>query len=572
MDRHELAKKILVPRNFAVIAVVVLLSIAAIIFEPESGSPDETYRWYSILPPLLAVSLAIATSRVLASLLIAVITGGLLASVPEAPGSPMAWFGGLSQGFQFVTTNLTDSFNLQLIAFVVLSLSMIAVVIIAGGLQGIVQWLARFSKGPRTAQLITAIMGLVIFIDDYANTMIVGTSMRPLTDRFRVSREKLAFLVDATSAPVAGLAVVSTWVGYEVGLFNGAAETLGIEINGYAMLFDALPFRFYCVLMLVFLFVNIISGKDFGPMARAERRCRETGAVAEADAVPLTSPTFSAAVPHETAVITPMTALIPIAALFIFLLGGIWLDGGGGLRLLEDPLSLLRFGAWRDTISASENAVLILAYGAGASLLIAIGCALGFSRIRLPVVGRAVLSGVRSSLLPVTILTLAWSLKSACDALGTGPFLVATVGDAVSPVWFPAIVFVIAALTSFATGTSYGTMAILMPTAVPIAFALEGDTYGLITIITLASILDGSIVGDHCSPISDTTIMSSIASSSDHMHHVRTQLPYSLVVGGLALGCGYIPAGFGLPAWAGMLMATGLIICLFAVLSPNQSS
>ena len=115
-------------------------------------------------------------------------------------------------------------------------------------------------------------------------------------------------------------------------------------------------------------------------------------------------------------------------------------------------------------------------------------------------------------------------------------------------------------------------MAILMPTAVPIAFALEGDTYGLITIITLASILDGSIVGDHCSPISDTTIMSSIASSSDHMHHVRTQLPYSLVVGGLALGCGYIPAGLGLPAWAGMLMATGLIVLLFAVLSPNQSS
>jgi len=171
----------------------------------------------------------------------------------------------------------------------------------------------------------------------------------------------------------------------------------------------------------------------------------------------------------------------------------------------------------------------------------------------------------------MAILTLAWSLKRACDILGTGPFLVAAVGDSIDPAVFPAIVFVIAGLTSFSTGTSFGTMAILIPIAVPVAFALEGDVYGPITIITLASILDGSIFGDHCSPISDTTIMSSIASSADHLHHVRTQLPYSLGVGVLALVCGYIPAGFGVAPWIGFMVGVALIVGGFLCLPAYRS-
>jgi len=553
VDQNVLKKTALV--------TLVAIAIGAIALWADSWLPADAGvgPWYSVLPPLLAVSLAIVTGRIFLSLVLSVLIGGLLTTVPATPDSLRAWAGGIDRSFGFVGSVVGDTFNQQLLIFVALVLMMVAVVIVAGGLHGIVRWLSRFARGPRSAQFVTFLMGFVVFIDDYANTMIVGSSMRPITDAFRVSREKLAFLVDATSAPVAGLAVISTWVGYEVGLFDEAAQSLGFDKTGYGMLFDALVFRFYCVLMLVFVAVNILSGRDYGPMNRAELRTRSTGAVSESDAVPMTSETFSRADPSGDAEIRAATGLIPIASLFGILIGGIWLDGGGWQVLREGPGRVFSFTTWREVISASENSVKILAYGAGVALVIAIACAKRLAGLANGVIREAMVSGARSALLPIMILTLAWSLKAACDALDTGGFLVAAVGDSVSPAFFPAIVFVIAGLTSFATGTSYGTMAILMPTAVPIAYALEGDTYGLITIITLASILDGSIVGDHCSPISDTTIMSSIASSSDHMHHVRTQLPYSLSVAALALVCGYIPAGLGAPSWAGFLVAVSLI-------------
>ncbi len=560
--------RILRPKNVATFAVVVAICATAYIFRPEG----EAYRWYSLVPPLLAVSLAIVTGRIFVSLLVAVLTGGLLSTVPADPLSITAWARGIDMSFGFMSFPLSDSFNQQLLVFVLFVLMMISIVVSAGGLHGIVLWLSRFAKGPRSAQLVTYLMGLAIFIDDYANTMIVGTAMRSVTDGYRVSREKLAFIVDSTSAPVAGLAVISTWVGYEVGLFGEAAVSLGIDSNGYAMLFDALFFRFYCVLMLVFVAVNIFTGKDFGPMRRAEDRTRKTGAVAAPDAVPMTSETFSSAQPHSGAIVRARTGLIPIASLFVILLGGIWLDGGGGALLAESFMAPFSFTNWREVISASENSVKLLAYGAGVSALIAVFLARRVAGLDRETIRDAAFSGARGALLPMAILTLAWSLKAACDALGTGPFLVAAVGDSIPPAIFPAIVFVIAALTSFATGTSYGTMAILMPTAVPVAFALEGGIYGPITIITLASILDGSIVGDHCSPISDTTIMSSIASSADHLHHVGTQLPYSLTVAVLALVCGYIPAGLGVPSWIGFTVAIALIAGGFFFLPASYAS
>jgi len=191
--------------------------------------------------------------------------------------------------------------------------------------------------------------------------------------------------------------------------------------------------------------------------------------------------------------------------------------------------------------------------------------------VNVSVIGKATLMGIRSSILPISILVLAWSLKGACDALGTGTFLAATIGGVVSPLLFPAIIFIVAGLTAFSTGTSWGTMAILIPTAVPVAFQLDGGSYGLVTIISLAAVLDGAILGDHCSPISDTTIMSSIASDCDHMHHVNTQLPYSLTVGVLALVCGYIPAALGFPPWLGILIAGLAIAAMFYLLKPKAS-
>jgi Na+/H+ antiporter NhaC len=525
--------------------------------------------WYSVVPPLLAVTLALVTRRLLPSLVAAVVVGGLLAHAAAAPAQPAAWGQGALAPLRYAWGAVSDPVNLQILVFVVLVLAMVSVVIVAGGVHALVGVLARHARGPRSTQVVTALMGVAIFIDDYANTMIVGASMRPLTDRNGVSREKLAFLVDATSAPIAGLAVISTWIGYEVGLFGTAAETLGIPRDGYSLFFDALPYRFYCLLALVFVLVNAASGRDFGPMARAERRAREERKPAADDARPLTSSTHAAIGADGRARPRLLTALLPVAVLFSVLLGGLWRDGGGLTRPLGD---VLRPGAWREVIAAAENNILLLMVAAGAGLLTA--CLLAGTAARLPgsTIGRTVLGGARASLLPLVILVLAWSLKAACDALGTGAFLAGAVSGVVSPGWFPAVLFGVAAVTAFATGTSWGTMAILIPTATPVALHLDGGSYGLVTMISLAAVLDGAIFGDHCSPISDTTLMSSISSSCDHLHHVRTQLPYALVVGACALGAGYLPAAAGLPpAWGLVLGSLAIVAVLFGVGRPQRA-
>jgi Na+/H+ antiporter NhaC len=423
---------------------------------------------------------------------------------------------------------------------------MIELIIASGGFNGIILWLLKFIKGKKSAQAQTAVLGILCFIDDYANAIIVGSMMRPVTDRFRVSREKLAFIVDATSAPITGLAVVSTWIATEVGLFAGVSQQLGFDKTGYSMFFDALSFRFYCLFMIMFVFVNIISGRDFGPMAKAQLP------PADGDNAGVSLKVKGRAV----------NALVPLGGFLAFHFTGLWFDGGGRAELAAGG-SLASWSYWQEVIGNSQNSTVVLACSALFGVLLALLCGLMSRSLRADAILRSFYSGIKRSVIPTCILLLAWSLKGCCDALYTGEFLTTILAGRVSPYVFPAILFLVASVTSFATGTSWGTMAILIPTAIPIAFALDGDTYGLTTMISLGAVLDGSIFGDHCSPISDTTIISSVSSSCDLIQHVRTQLPYSLFVAGLALACGYLPGAFGL-AWGwSVLLALSAMIGLF---------
>ena len=515
--------------------------------------------WYSIVPPLFAVTSAIATHRLLVSLGLSVVVGIVLSSIRNVSDSVWNWFPSVYSQTASVATSVVNSFSLFIILFIVLILSTISVVIVSGGIQGIIRWLSRFAKGARSTQFVTVLMGFAVFIDDYANTMIVGSAMRPATDQKRISREKLAYLVDSTTAPIAGLAVVSTWIGYEVGLFNEVANSLSIQQDGYSMFFDAIGFRFYCLMTIIFVLANALSGIDFGAMRKAEIRVRETGAVIGEDAKLMSSRAFTTLKSASSASVHPLSAVIPIGSLLGVMLIGFWIDGGGKGFVLSPS-------AWREALSNANN-LKILAIASGSGFLLSLFCAKLVSRISFSEIGCAVISGLKGSLLPTAVLVLAWSLKAVCDQLSTGDFLGATVEGMVSPLWFPALLFIVASLTSFATGTSWGTMAILIPTAIPIAYALDGDSYGLTTVISLGAVLDGSIFGDHCSPISDTTIMSSIASECDPIHHVRTQLPYSLTVAGLALICGYIPAALGVSSFVGIGAAGVLIVLLFYVVS-----
>lgn len=518
--------------------------------------------WYSILPPLLAIFLALITRRIVLSLLIGIIIGGLLSSIYYN----VSWTSGLIAGPTFIFDSITDSWNLQVIIFLVLVLAMIAIIIVSGGLQGIIAWLAPYAKDRRSSQLVTAIMGILIFIDDYANTMIVGSAMRPITDKYNVSREKLAFLVDSTSAPVSGLAFISTWIGYEVGQFGKVAQTTGLDRDGYSIFFDIFAFRFYCILMLIFVFINILSRKEFGPMAIAERRAEETGQVSAPDANPMTSSGFAEAKTADEAHISAWTATIPILALFGYLIIGLWIDGGGLAVLAENPFAWFSFTAWREVISGSENNITVLVQGSIFGIVLAILCSLFISRVGIKTIAKAFFHGMKAARIPIVILIMAWSLKGACDYLHTDQYLAHTLSGNIPIFLFPAIIFIIAGITAIATGTSWGTMAILIPTTIPLAFQLDGNVYGIITMLTFAAILDGSIFGDHCSPLSDTTIMSAIASNCDYTHHIKTQFPYTVLVGIIAVVFGYLPSTLGIPIWinylAGILTMTGIFYYL----------
>jgi Na+/H+ antiporter NhaC len=509
---------------------------------------------------LLAILLAFLTHHVLLSLGVAIVVGGLLVAVPQAPLSAAAWLEGLISTGAFVGEAVTSTTNLLILSFIPPIFVMVETMIASGGFNGIILWLLRRVRGRKSAQLATALMGVLCFIDDYANAIIVGSMMQPITDRFRISREKLAFLVDATSAPISGLAIVSTWIAYEVGLFGDTALQLGIDRTGYSMFFDALSFRFYCLLMVFFVFAQIIAGRDFGPMKASEER-------RQGDADNTNSGASAIAQIRGRAI----NALLPLGGLILFHLTGLWLDGNGPAKLRTGG-SPLSWAYWREVISSAEHSHLILLFAALFGMTLAMVCGRLFGSLRGSVVCGCLWRGVRRAVMPSMILILAWSLKNCCDSLGTGEFLTSILAERISPHWFPPLLFLVASVTSFATGTSWGTMAILIPTAIPIAFALDGQVYGLTTMISLGAVLDGAIFGDHCSPISDTTIISSTASSCDLIQHVRTQLPYSVSVAAVALICAYIPSAFGLaPRW-GLVAGMAVIACFFVILARRSKN
>ncbi|MEA3227173.1 MAG: Na+/H+ antiporter NhaC family protein, partial [Planctomycetota bacterium] len=366
------------------------------------------------------------------------------------------------------------------------------------------------------------------------------------------------------------------WIAFEVGLLGQIGGTLGIEQSGYSMFFDALSFRFYCLLMIAFVFVHILMGRDFGPMKTAQERTQVEGP-------PEGGVRSSSSIENQESSSEKgraINALVPLAGLVLFHLTGLWFDGTAKLRddmqqwqaqsattaaeempakpVDIETLSPASWIYWREVIGHAENTPLVLACASSFGLTLALIFSQLFGSLRLGVIIQCFKRGIRRAMIPFVILILAWSLKNCCDSLNTGEFLTTILAGRVPPYLFPPILFLVASVTSFATGTSYGTMAILMPTAIPVAFAIDGQAYGLTTMISLGAVLDGAIFGDHCSPISDTTIMSSIASSCKLIEHVRTQLPYSLFVAGLALLCAYVPSAFGLaPRWSLLL---GLIV------------
>jgi Na+/H+ antiporter NhaC len=544
--------------GYILILITFLISILLV------NTPVAVTSW-SLLPPLLAIIISFITSRLSMSLGSAVFLGSFLSiygtdqrvfpSLLRSITKTMEYFLSAFVGEKFfpklMETNLSIAIdhislgNLQILGFVFLILSMVQIMTLSGGLHSLVESLQKWIVGPRSAQFVTALLGCFIFIDDYANTMIVGTTMKKITDRYNISREKLAFIVDATSAPVAGVALVSTWIGYEVGLFSDMAKKFSWQVDGYSIFLDAIEFRFYCFLMIFFVFVNILFGIDYGPMKNAKNENQ----ISKNDDENLMQGHW-------------LCAVFPVLLLLTLVFTLLWRDGGGA----NSEFSVFSMTSWRLVLTQSKNGISILLVSSLFSYISAIILSLSLSNMGSKELIQSLFAGLKSSILPIIILILAWSLKLVCDDLKTGEFIVSILGNRVEAMWLPAAIFLVSAITAFATGTSWGTMAILIPTVTPLAVAISGGEYSLYVALCLAAILDGSIMGDHCSPISDTTIMSSISTECDLMKHVRTQLPYSLLVGLIALFVCYIPVGFSLPSRYSYFLSLFLIVGIFFIL------
>ncbi|NEZ04069.1 Na+/H+ antiporter NhaC family protein [Wenzhouxiangella sp. XN201] len=497
------------------------------------------FGWVSILPPALAIALALIIRQVVPALFIGIWVGAWALNDFTLVGL----FTGLLESFEVhVVAALADSGNASVVLFSMMIGGMVGIISKNGGLQGVVERIVGFADSARRASLATVAMGLAIFFDDYANTLVVGNTMRPVTDRMQVSREKLAYLVDSTAAPIASVALVTTWVGYEVGLIRDSMEGIaGLDANAYFVFLNSIAYSFYPLFALVLVFAVVLSGRDFGPMHTAERRARVEGRVApEAVSTALVDDDMQQVQPAEGTRRLARNAIVPVATLVVSMVAGLFLSGEG--ETLQAVLE-------------SADAYKALLWGSLLGVVSAVIMTMLHRSLSIPELMGAWFTGLRSMLLAVVILVMAWALGGITEELGTAGFLSELLGDRLHPGLVPTLVFVLAAATAFSTGSSWGTMGILLPLMLPLTWALmstngmTGVEHMPILYASVAAVLGGAVWGDHCSPISDTTILSSMASQCDHIEHVRTQLPYALFAGIIAIVLGTLPAGFGVPWW-----------------------
>jgi len=521
----------------------------------KSAAGIRQYRiplWQSIIPPLIAILMALLLKEVIISLIAGIWVGAFLMSGMDITRFFHSLFDIVDK---YIIGAMNDTGHISVIVFSILIGGMVAIISRNGGMAGVVQRLSRFANSARNSQLITWILGLAIFFDDYANSLIVGNTMRPVSDRFRVSREKLAYIVDSTAAPVSAIALVTTWIGTELGYIGDQVKALGIDRSAYSIFLNSLQFAFYPILTIIFVFMIIRMKRDFGSMHRAELRARTTGKLYDTrnepkDSRPVDDSLKSLdAVPgiklHWQNAAFPVITVVAVTILGLLMTGGVmdsWVHGNGFFTNLS-------------TIIGNSDSYVALLWGSFSGVAVALVMTLTTKTLTFRYSIESLMDGFKTMLPAVVILVLAWSIADVTKEMHTAQFLTDVFSGTVSPHWMPFITFVLAALISFSTGSSWGTMAILFPTLLPTAWALCGDaglSHGASMSImynVTAVILGGSVFGDHCSPISDTTVLSSLATSCNHIDHVRTQLPYAMVVAVVSVLMGTILNQLGLPWW-----------------------
>jgi len=522
--------------------LLLILTVMLIVFtvpalaEGSSGEESQSFvygTFWALLPPIIAIILALITKEVYSSLFIGIVSAALL----YANFNPLNAFTAMfTEGF---IASLADSWNVGILIFLVVLGTIVCLMNRAGGSAAYGEWASQRIKSRKGAILSTFGLGVLIFVDDYFNCLTVGNVMRPITDKHRISRAKLAYLVDATAAPICMIAPISSWAAAVTGVVEG--------YDGFELFIRAIPYNLYSLLTIAMIMIITVLGIEYGPMRKHEENALKGDLYTTPD-----RPFEGQENEVRNTKGKVRDLIVPVIVLIVFCILGMLYTGG----ILEGE----------NIINAFANC--------DASLGLTLGSVLSLIVIMIYLLGRRVLSfnecmaclpnGFKAMVPAILILTFAWTLSGLTRSLGSSEFVSGIFNDGAATVFLPAIVFAVAAGMSFATGTSWGTFGILLPLVVDVfdkSKAFSGGTPELL-IITISACLAGAVCGDHCSPISDTTIMSSTGAMCSHINHVSTQLPYALTVAAISF-LGYILAGFVPSAW--IVLPVSLAV-LFVVL------
>ncbi len=519
--------------------------------------------WFSVLPPLIAILMALLTKEVFSSLFMGLFVGATIIWKYKGFSFFMSLFKGLfSVVDTYALSALLDKDHLSIIIFSMLIGGMVALITLNGGMKGVVAILSRYARSPRSGQFITWLMGLLIFFDDYANTLVVGNTMRPVTDKLRISREKLAYIVDSTSAPIAAIAFITTWIGAELSYISDGINKLGLDKSAYQVFLSSLQYSFYPIFTLGFVLMLILKRRDFGPMLKAERRAR-TEDIEEENSTQTHLPQIVKEIEVGGDVVGRWyNAFIPVMVVILGTMAGLAYTGFDA-DVWNNPT--LQISTKLSVIVGNADSFKALLWSSLGGVLVALMLTTVQKVLSLKDAIEGLVNGFKTMFNAVLILVLAWGIARITQDMHTAAFITEVMRHIkMSPQWIPALAFVFSAMIAFSTGSSWGTMAIIYPLILPASWhiSMEAgmDSASALPIFynVVSTVLAGSVLGDHISPISDTTILSSLASRCNHMAHVRTQLPYALLVGGVALCAGTIPAAFGVPAW--LLMIMGFLV------------
>ncbi len=495
------------------LALAVLLCSNMTVFAAEEKAkyvPSMYATFWALIPPIVAIVLALITKEVYSSLFIGITMGGLFYSGFKFEGTVLHVF---EDGIVGV---LSDKYNMGILVFLVILGIMVCMMNKAGGSAAFGQWASEHIKSPIGAQLATVALGVLIFVDDYFNCLTVGSVMRPVTDKHNISRAKLAYLIDATAAPVCIIAPISSWAAAVTGFVKGE--------DGFSVFIRAIPYNYYAILTLVAMVTIIVLNINYGPMALHEKNARKGDIYTTPD-----RPYADAVAEENNSKGKVIDLVFPVLVLIVCCIIGMIYTGG-----------FFKGTGFIEAFSSSDASVgLMLGSFFAMAITIVFYAVRGVLKFKESM--DCIPEGFKAMVPAILILTFAWTLKAMTDSLGAKEYVAALVNSAAGGLvsFLPAIIFLVGCFLAFATGTSWGTFGILIPIVVE-AFAKTNPT---LMIISISACMAGAVCGDHCSPISDTTIMASAGAQCNHVNHVSTQLPYAITVA--AVSCvTYIFAGF----------------------------